>query len=341
MINLKKFIYNKSKMLNLFQIIGGYSLQPFFLLVHLTLACNLRCDNCYQLNDEFYSPLKNFNIKPDDFEKILKEARVFLIKPQIHFFGGEPLLNPHFLGLLNLADQYGFKSSITTNGILLNKYAENILNSDLNQINVSINNVKEKCHSEGNLPGIFDKIITAIWHLKQKSNKGPGKKIVNINCVISESNQNRLVDITKYFIDNNIDIDVLAFQHPYFPSSSGPNINLNVLISQMKKIATLKANFEILTIPNIKFKDLAAFYSQKTNIFKNNCIIPWLGLNIMPDLKATPGGGVLGCNYVVGDLKRESLKTIWNNLAIREFRENIIKHNLPAPCFRCCHRQYY
>jgi len=331
MINLKKFIYNKSKMLNLFQIFGGYALQPFFLLIHLTLACNLRCDNCYQLNDEFYSSLKNFNIKPDDFEKILKETKVFLIKPRIHFFGGEPLLNPYFVELLNLADKYGFKSSITTNGILLNKYIKNILNSDLDQINVSINDVKEK----------YDKIITAIRSLKQKSNKGRHKKIVNINCVVSENNQNHLVDIAKYFVDNNIDIDVLAFQHPYF-SLSGPNIDLDVLVSQLRKIVTLKANFEILTIPHIKFKDLPAFYfSQKTNIFKNNCIIPWLGLNILPDLKVTPAGGVLGCNLIVGDLKHDSLKTIWNNSAMRNFRKNIIKHNLPAACFRCCHRQYY
>lgn len=341
MINFKKFIYNKSKILNLFQTFGGYALQPFFLLIHLTLACNRHCVNCYQLNDEFYSSLKHFNIKPDDFEGILKEAKLFLIKPRIHFFGGEPLLNPYFVELLNLADQYGFKSSLTTNGILLEKYIKNILNSDLDQINVSINDIKERYDSEGNLPGVFDKIITAIGSLKQKNNKGPSKKIVNINCVISESNQNHLVDIAKYFIDNNIDIDVLAFQHPYF-SLSGQNIDLDVLVSQMKKIAELEANFEILTIPNIKFKDLPAFYfSQKTNIFKNNCIIPWLGLNILPDLKVTPAGGVLGCNLIVGDLKHDSLKTIWNNSAMRNFRKNIIKHNLPVACFRCCHRQYY
>lgn len=340
MINLKKFISSKPKILNLFQTFGDYALQPFFLLIHLTLACNRHCADCYQLNDVFYSSLKHFNIKLNDFEKILKEAKTFLIKPQIHFFGGEPLLNPYFTELLALADKYGFKSSLTTNGILLDKYIKNILNSDLGQINVSINDVKEKYDSEGNLPGVFDKIIVAIRSLKRE-NRGTRKKIVNVNCVISENNQSHLVDIAKYFIDNDVNIDVLAFQHPYF-SPSRPNIDLDVLVSQMGKIVDLKANFEILTIPDVKFKDLAAFYlSQKTNISKKNCIIPWLGLNVLPNLAVTPGGGVLGCNQIVGDLKKNSLKEIWNNLIMRKFRKNIIQHNLPAACFRCCHRQYY
>lgn len=341
MVNFKKLIYNRPKILNLFQIFGGYALQPFFLLIHLTLACNRRCANCYQLNDEFYSSLKHFSIKPDDFEKVLKEAKTFLIRPQIHFFGGEPLLNPYFAELLDLADKYGFKSSLTTNGILLNKNIKNILNSDLDQINVSINNVKERYDSEGNLPGVFDRIIAAIRDLKQR-NKGPSKKIVNINCVISENNQGHLVDITKYFIDNNIDIDVLAFQHLYFSVSNKPKIDLSVLTSQIKKLGDLKPKFEIVVIPNIKLKDLSAFYSlDKSSVFKNNCLNPWLGLNILPNLAVTPGGGVLGCNQIVGDLKKNSLKEIWNNPKMRKFRKNIIQHNLPAVCFRCCHRQYY
>lgn len=91
----------------------------------------------------------------------------------------------------------------------------------------------------------------------------------------------------------------------------------------------------------LKKRGLSEVDPQNLAKFQNNCNIPWLGLNILPNLEVTPGGGVLGCNQVVGNLKKESLKEIWNNSSMKKFRKDIIRDGLPALCFRCCHRQYY
>ena len=126
-MNLKKFIADQPLIFNLLKLGGTKSPQPLFLLVHLTLACNLCCPDCYQSLDNFYKPFKKQFIKLEDFKNLLVQARQFWFQPRIHFFGGEPLLHPNFAILLKLTDQTGFQSSITTNGILLKKYLSQII----------------------------------------------------------------------------------------------------------------------------------------------------------------------------------------------------------------------
>ncbi|MBA7492672.1 GTP 3',8-cyclase [subsurface metagenome] len=341
-MNIKKFIHQKPKLFNLSQIFGSCAFQSFFLLVHLTLDCNCHCQNCYQKNNPFYTSRNDF-IKLLDFKDILEDIRSsFFIKPNLHFFGGEPLLNPYFGQILSLAQGYKMEMSLTTNGILLDKYLDQILGTNLKQINISIDDIGPRHDKIRQFKGCFQNIIDNIKKIRKKG-KG-NKKIININCLVIQDNYDHLLEIALYFRGNNIDINILTFQHMYFNlSKNKPQIDLGVLKSQIKKLKKFKANFDILLIPEIKFKDLVIYYALDDNkgVFKNNCNIPWLGLNILPNLEVTPGGGVLGCNQVVGNLKKESLKEIWNNSSMKKFRKDIIRDGLPAVCFRCCHRQYY
>ena len=340
-MNIKKFIHRKPKLFNLLQIFGGYAFQPFFLLIHLTLDCNCHCQYCYQKDNSFYANRNNF-IKSFDFKNILSDIKnSFLIKPKLHFFGGEPLVSPHFSQLLDLAQDYQMDISMTTNGILLNQYLDQILRSNLNQINISIDGIGQRHDQIRQFKGCFQKVIDNIIKLRDKEEKK--EKIININCLIIPDNYKHLVDLALYLKDNMIKIDVLTFQHMYFNQVNYESqIDLNILKSQIKELKNLKTDFDILLIPEIKFEDLDAYYLTNDKAdFKNNCNIPWLGLNILPNLEVTPGGSVLGCNQVIGDLKKETLKEIWNSSSMRRFRKDIIRHGLPRDCFRCCYRQYY
>lgn len=340
-MNAKKFIYKRSKLFNLWQLFGDYSFQPFFLLIHLTLNCNCHCQYCYQRDDPFYSRQNGF-IRPADFENILADIKKsFLIKPKIHFFGGEPLINPYFNQLLDLADDYQMETSITTNGILLEQHLDRILKSNLKQINISLDDIGQKHDQIRQFRGSFQKITDNIKKLKNR--QGRNKKIININCIIIPDNYEHLFDLALYLRDNEINIDVLAFQHMYFSRNGNkPRINLAVLKSEIEKLKNLKAKFDILLIPRIKSEDLDSYYLiGEKSVFKNNCNIPWLGLNILPNLKVAPGGASLGCNRIVGDLNRQNLKEIWNGELMKKFRRNIIKNGLPEICSRCCLRQYY
>ena len=281
-----------------------------------------------------------------DFEqlkKILEETKGFFIKPRIHLFGGEPLLHPEFERILDLIDEFDLKSSLTTNGVLLEKFADKILSSDLDQINISLDDLGDKHDCLRVYSGCFDKALGGIRDLRDKNNPGWQNKTININCLIGENNHPRLEEIVWYFIDNNINIDLLAFQHSYFsPGGRQPQIDLSLLASQMEKIKKIKAPFKVVFIPEIKTRDLKMFYFlEKKESFKNNCLMPWLGLSILPDFEVTPGGGVLGCNLLLGNLKKFSIREIWRGRNLGYFRKKIKQKIMPVSCARCCHRQYY
>lgn len=340
MINFKKIISRQPRLLDLPRVFGGYSIQPAFLLVNLTYDCNCGCRDCYQKFDNFYSA-KNGMISAAQFEKILLDAKAsFRFKPVIHFFGGEPLVNPEFAQMLKLADKYGFKSSLTTNGVLLDKYLENIKRSNLGQINISLDNIGERHDKERGYTGCFNKVLDSIKKIGEWENKIRSGKLININCVLSKNNLQYLLDLAVYFRDNNIKIDSLTFQHKYQnPSDFESKISVSGLKQAMAKIRQEKICYPIYFSPNIGPDDLESFYSDRKN-FIISCNLPWLGLNILPNLEVTPGGGVLGCNTVVGDFDKESLGKIWNNQKMKEFRKKILKCGAPKNCFGCCHARY-
>lgn len=337
-MNLKRIIYQNSKTFNLFQLLGDFSFQPFFLLFHLTLDCNCSCRNCYQRADKFYQS-KNEIIAPSEFEKIIKDAKKsFFIKPIIHFFGGEPLLNPHFKEILKIAEKNNFKCSLTTNGTLLSKYSDDIIQSKkLNQINISLDDIGNKHDSLRGFPGAFEKAISAIGEIRSKEKKisSNKRKIININCVINSKNYDRLLTMVSYYSKNNINIDMLAFQHQY--SKKPVDFDIEILKDQIRKLKKIKTQFEVAIIPNIAIQLLDRIYACSPEKNSGKCPIPWIGLNVLPNLEATPGGGVLGCNHVVGNLKNQTMREIWNGKKMKEFRNHIRAKGVFPSCAKCCH----
>lgn len=215
-MNIKNTISKNPKFLNVFKLFRTKAIQPLFLLFHLTLKCNCNCRTCYQKHDRFYDGIKD-DITADQLEKILLTvSKKYFYKPIIHFFGGEPLLNKEFDKILDITDKLGFKSSLTTNGLLLKNYYHKILSSNLNQINVSTDDIEDKHDITRQTPRCFEK---SIENIKLYCNNKGRNKIININCLINERNHDRLVDLVAYFVDNRINIDTLSFQHIYYNKS--------------------------------------------------------------------------------------------------------------------------
>jgi len=275
---------------------------------------------------------------PSDFEKIIKDAKKgFIIKPAIHFFGGEPLLNPYFGEIIKIAEKNNFQCSLTTNGILLSKYLDDILkNRKLNQINISLDDIGEKHDSLRNFSGSFKEAISSINKIREREakKKNQKRKIININCIINSENYDHLFDIFSYYSENNIDIDMLVFQHQYGGEN---NYDIKKLKDQILKLKEAKTSFEIAIIPNVDMHFLDKFYAHSSKKISGKCPIPWVGLNIMPNLDVTPGGGVLGCNQVIGSLKAVSIKEIWNGKRMKEFRKKILANGIFPACAKCCH----
>lgn len=94
----------------------------------------------------------------DQVEKVFKEISNYTGHICLHV-KGEPLLHPHLREILNIAEENSLRVNLTTNGSLINKYDELLLNSQaIRQISFSlqsIENYKTKNEKKNYLFNIF------------------------------------------------------------------------------------------------------------------------------------------------------------------------------------------
>jgi radical SAM protein with 4Fe4S-binding SPASM domain len=100
--------------------------------LEITNACNLKCAFCPETKRkvEFMAEAT--------FKQILDQIKPFTDYIYLHV-KGEPLLHPHLGSFLDISDEKGFKVNITTNGTLIDKVADTLLDKPaVRQINFSL-----------------------------------------------------------------------------------------------------------------------------------------------------------------------------------------------------------
>ena len=100
--------------------------------VEISNLCNLRCAFCPGTRR---TPGR---MTPEDFEKLLPKLRPYTDYLYFHIMG-EPLCHPHLATFLEMAGDFGFRVILTTNGTLLAKQQEVLLEADsLHKVNISL-----------------------------------------------------------------------------------------------------------------------------------------------------------------------------------------------------------
>lgn len=103
------------------------------LRISLTQRCNLKCFYCHNEGQEHSSD----EISCKELDKILELAEKLNIR-EVKFTGGEPLLRDDITEAVRIASKRMSEISITTNGILLNEYANDLKAKGLKRVNISI-----------------------------------------------------------------------------------------------------------------------------------------------------------------------------------------------------------
>lgn len=110
--------------------------------VEITNICNLRCSFCPETN----RAKKLMSI--DEFSYIVSQIRPFTDYIYFHLMG-EPFLNINLGAMLDICNETGLKVNITTNGTLINKVSDTLLNAPV------LRKVSFSLHSfEANYQGI-------------------------------------------------------------------------------------------------------------------------------------------------------------------------------------------
>jgi cyclic pyranopterin phosphate synthase len=173
-----------------------------YLRISVTDRCNLRCTYC--MPEEGIQLLRHEDILSFDeitsFTKVAVENGV----TKVRITGGEPLVRKGITTLVSMISEIkGIRDlSMTTNGVLLKQFADELRAAGLNRVNISLDTIDpekfKKITRTGNIIDVFEGINAA---------KNAGLIPVKINCVIKESKEEEESKaVTRFCKENNLEI---------------------------------------------------------------------------------------------------------------------------------------
>lgn len=160
--------------------------KPIFLTHSVTAKCNCRCKIC----NVWRANSKTDDMSTHEIFRMLEEARRLNFVAYIAL-GGEPLMRPDILEILQHSHDLGLYTSIITNGIYLSKFAEKI-SKVVNLTWVSLDHYTDYHDEMRGFKGSFEKAVEGIKKLKQEGGR------VAINCVLSWLNINAIGGMVEF-----------------------------------------------------------------------------------------------------------------------------------------------
>lgn len=126
--------------------------------VEINNVCNMNCSFCH--GHKRKAKMMSF----DEFDHILDQLGVLTEYIYYHLMG-EPLLHPDLKRFICRANEKGYKSQITTNGTLLNKMGEMLIDSRVHKVNVSLHSFEDGDEAD------FLRYLTDISEFAYKASK--------------------------------------------------------------------------------------------------------------------------------------------------------------------------
>jgi cyclic pyranopterin phosphate synthase len=174
-------------------LVDGFGRKITYLRVSVTDRCNLRCVYCMPPEGVAWQPHENI-MHFEEIEKVVRVAAEQGVN-EVRLTGGEPLVRADLPRLVEmLARVPGIDDiSLTTNGVLLEKFARPLVDAGLKRINVSLDTLRPERFATITRGGAFQKV----WRGLEIS-EAAGLNPIKINTVLMRGvNEDELLDIAR------------------------------------------------------------------------------------------------------------------------------------------------
>ena len=279
----------------------------------IATACQMKCWFCPYHGREI-SPLFKPATSFMSLEMVNTILDIFEHTTKIGIgLSGEPLLHKKLIDIIELIQtkKPETKASISTNGLLIDKYDldEAFSHSVIKAINISVDTLDEDVHAEwsgmsGSLERVLDNLRT-ITEWKDKHRKGDLQIIASF--VIPKSDYGQIKDMISFM--QQFKVDFLGFQNYIPPDCIGENTltteDREVLSYFHELSSRVKSDFMVGLVNPI---DMAAS--------KNYCNQPWSQLTIDPDGNISPCCNIPR-NELFGNISDDG---IWNGKTFKDTR---------------------
>ncbi len=179
-----------------------YNRHITYLRISVTDRCNLRCTYCMPMGGVHLLP-KGEILTLEEIAGVVKTGAELGLK-KIRLTGGEPLVRQGIVDLVEMINRVdGIEEiTMTTNGVLLARYAEDLKKAGLKRINISLDSVAPEQYKEitrgGNLEDVFAGIRAA---------KMAGLTPIKINVVkLSDRNGQEIDSIKKFASEEGLQV---------------------------------------------------------------------------------------------------------------------------------------
>lgn len=194
------------------------ALKPRFCCLAPTDYCMLRCKMCNKWQEPIPKPEEVPSL--DEWKSFIGGFRDLVDKGfEMDFGGGEVLSMPGILDLVKFAKEKGFKTTMASNGYLIDKeMAKKIADSGLDAVSLSLDSPHPELHDRmRGVKGVYQRVMDALDNLTKYARHT--KK--GLCCIIMNENLDDLLGLVKW-ADNNDKVDWLYFMVAVQPNYSGP-----------------------------------------------------------------------------------------------------------------------
>ncbi len=374
-INLKK-ISTAGKNANFFRLAyqaipyfllkNGYSFPPLSVFIHVNNWCNLRCTFCdIWMEDKGSFLAKNLggaetrNMEIENFKKIIDKVKSF--RPLIGIPAAEPLLYKDLHEAISYIKFNGLDCSVTTNATTLESRAEELVDSGLDKLGISIDGPARIHDVIRDSSGAYYKAISGLKKLDEiKKSRNSRYPEVSIVYTISEANHNVLPEFLDSFPLELV--ETIMFRTMLFLTEEAAkkhnksfgekydamngsclnggvnllNIDTDLLFEQMNYITErykekISFRFRWPTKQGLR----TYFHDHDTFMDNTPCVYPWYTMQINTDGSAQANQRCF--HQIFGNLLEQDFQEVWNGEKLKTFRKDLLvqKNGRFEACSRC------
>lgn len=289
--------------------------KPFTVSIEPTTACNLACPECP-------SGKKEFTRNTGKLDLLMNKRMLQSIGKQLfyinYYFQGEPFLHPEFLELIREAKKQHIYTATSTNAhFITTKVAEEIVDSGLDRLIISIDGVTQSTYEGYRVNGKLAKVIEASKELvKAKKKLNSQTPHLIFQFLVVKPNEFEIPQVFELAKEIGIDEVRLKTAQLY------DYVNGNPLMPQQEEYTRYK-----------RLKDGTYRLKYKTG---NHCWRMWSSCVLSWDGKLVPCCFDKDAKHTIGSLEQTSFDVIWKSNPYQQFRGSVLtKRNQIDICTNC------
>lgn len=267
---------------------------PLVLNLEPTNSCPMKCVMCPRQYMKRKVGFMDFEL----FKKIMDQVRVYHKYIELLHFG-DPLMHPRIFDFVDYCHSRGIKVYFSVNPTLLTpKVAEKMVSSGVDHLYIALDSFDDASYKK--VRGSNADYAKAVANIKYlaglKVRKNAKKPVLELGLIYMELTKDRVDEFRKTWDIPGVD---------------------GVVIKQF-------CAFGIDPLQGLADESTLKMIKGRHNY---PCFIPWHYLTILWDGRVVPCCYDYDGKHVLGDLKKESLDSIWNGVKMRELRQQHISGN--------------